>query len=216
MAPTRAERAAVTRQKLLDAAVEQFAEKPYDDVSVQDIATAAGVAYGLVAHHFGNKRGLQLDAVREISRRLEPGPLPPGPASLQIRHFARAHFATIERHPVAYVGLMLGTDADTRAIFDASRERGLKLVVLVLGLDTDRPAVRLALRSCLAAVDEAAVIWLQDGRQFPVEGVIEMLMATLAEMLRQAAKLDPAFDPSSALSALEPIAGDRVSGTRGR
>jgi AcrR family transcriptional regulator len=207
MPPTRAERAAVSRQKLLDAAVEQFLDKPYDEVSVQDIATAAGVAYGLVAHHFGNKRGLHLDAVREISRRLEPQPLPHGPAWLQIRHLARAHFASIERHPVAYVGLMLGTDADSRAIFDASRERTIKLLGPVLGLDPDRPAARLALRSCLAAVDEAAIIWLQDGRQFPVDGVIEMLIATLAEMLRQAAKLDPAFDPSSALSALVPIGG---------
>jgi AcrR family transcriptional regulator len=207
MAPTRAERAAVTRQKLLDAAVEQFLDKPYDEVSVQDIATAAGVAYGLVAHHFDNKRGLQLDAVREISRRLEPGPLPPGPTSLQIRHLARAHFAAIERHPVAYVGLMLGTDAETRAIFDASRERSIKLVAPVLDLDPDRPAVRLALRACFAAVDEAAIVWLQDGRQLPVDGVIELLMATLAELLRQAAKLDPAFDPSAALAALQPTGG---------
>lgn len=207
MAPTRAERAAVTRQKLLDAAVEQFLDKPYDEVSVQDIATAAGVAYGLVAHHFDNKRGLQLDAVREISRRLEPGPLPPGPTSLQIRHLARAHFASIERHPVAYLGLMLGTDAETRAIFDASRERSIRLVGPILDLDPDRPAVRLALRACFAAVDEAAIVWLQDGRQFPVDGVIELLMATLAELLRQAAKLDPAFDPATALAALQPIGG---------
>jgi len=203
MAPTRAERAASTRQKLLDAAVDQFLDKPYDEVSVQDIATAAGVAYGLVAHHFGNKRGLHLDAVREISRRLEPQPPPQGSASLQVRHLARAHFASIERHPVAYLGLMLGTDADSRGIFEASRERAIKVVALVLGLDPDRPAVRLALRSCMAAVDEAAIVWLQDERQVPVDGVIEMLMAAQAAMLRQAAKLDPAFDPSSALSALD-------------
>ena len=49
MTSTRAERAASTRHKLLDAAVEQFLDKPYDEVSVHDLAHAAGVAYGLVS-----------------------------------------------------------------------------------------------------------------------------------------------------------------------
>src|SRR5882757_6202598 len=100
MAPLRAERAAATRQKLLDSAVEQFRDKPYGEVSVQDIATEAGVAYGLVAHHFGNKRGIHLEAVREIARRLDPVTPPQGSASTQIRHLARVRFASIERYPV--------------------------------------------------------------------------------------------------------------------
>ncbi len=202
MASLRAERAAATRQKLLDAAVEQFRDKPYGEVSVQDITTEAGVAYGLVAHHFGNKQGLHLEAIREIARRLDPQPPPQGPASTQIRHLARVRFASIERYPVAWVGLIRGADSESRAVIDASRQRGIRLVGQILGLDPELPVLRMAMRSCLAAADEIAVVWLQDERPFPVEDVIEMLMATMAEMLRQAGRLDPSIDATRALAAL--------------
>ncbi|WP_218022230.1 TetR family transcriptional regulator [Nocardia amamiensis] len=52
----RAAQASETRQRLLDAAVRLFAERGYDEVAVADIAEAAGVAHGLLYHHFGNKR----------------------------------------------------------------------------------------------------------------------------------------------------------------
>lgn len=57
-----------------------------------------------------------------------------------------------------------------------------------LDLDPERPASRLALRSWLAAVNEAAVVWLQEGCPFPTHDLIELLTATLAELLRQAAR----------------------------
>src|SRR5205823_2704255 len=66
----RQERAAATRQRLIDVAVHQFAAKPYNEVAVGEIAEQAGVAHGLLFHHFGNKRGIYLEAVREISHRL--------------------------------------------------------------------------------------------------------------------------------------------------
>src|SRR5258708_486087 len=103
MSPTRAERAASTRHKLLDTAVEQVLAKPYDEVSGHDLADAAGTAYGLGAHHFGNKRGIHLEALREIARRFEKGLPPPGPAGTRIRQLAEDHFDAIERHPDAYI-----------------------------------------------------------------------------------------------------------------
>jgi hypothetical protein len=59
------------------------------------------------------------------------------------------------------------------------------------------------MRSWIAAISEAAVVWLEDGCLFPAGDLIEFLMATLAELLRQAARLDPALDLASALSALD-------------
>jgi AcrR family transcriptional regulator len=203
MTTTRAERAASTRHKLLDAAVEQFLDKPYDEVSVHDLAHAAGVAYGLVAHHYGNKRGIYLEAMREIARRFAPVPPPPGPAAVRIRHLVHTLLADIERHPVAYLGLMLGTDSDSRAIYEDSRRLAMRIFGEILDLDPDRPAVRLAMRSWIAALGEAAVVWLEDGCLFPADDLIEFMLATQAELLRQAARLDPALDLASALSALD-------------
>ena len=122
MSTSRAERAASTRGKLLDAAVQLFVDKPYDEVSVHDLANAAGVAYGLVAHHFGNKRGIHLEAMRQIARQLTQAPPPPGPPAMRIRHLIRDHLAAIEQNPTAYLGLMLSADPDSRAIIESGKQ----------------------------------------------------------------------------------------------
>ena len=44
------------REQILDAANALFAERPYDEVSIADIANAAGVARGLVHHYFRGRR----------------------------------------------------------------------------------------------------------------------------------------------------------------
>lgn len=47
-----------TAATLLDEATAQFAERGYAAVSIEDIASGAGVTRGAVAHHFGTKRRL--------------------------------------------------------------------------------------------------------------------------------------------------------------
>ncbi|GAA3688069.1 hypothetical protein GCM10022224_061710 [Nonomuraea antimicrobica] len=202
MSTTRAERAASTRNKLLDAAIELFLDKPYDEVSVHDLANAAGVAYGLVAHHFGNKRGIHLEAMRQIARRIELGPPPPGPAGTRIRQLLGDLFASIQQNPAAYLGLMLSADPDSRAIIDSSKQLAIQATGEILDLDPERPVVRLAIRSWIAAVNEAAVDWLQGGCEIPADDLIEMLLAPLGELLHHAARIDPALNPASALSAI--------------
>ena len=59
------------REQILDAANALFAERGYDEVSVEDIASSAGVARGLVHHYFGGRKQVyialleRLGAVRE-------------------------------------------------------------------------------------------------------------------------------------------------------
>ena len=56
---------------MLDAANDLFAERGYDEVSVEDIARSAGVTRGLVHHYFGGRTEVyvalleRLDAIRE-------------------------------------------------------------------------------------------------------------------------------------------------------
>ena len=44
------------REHLLDTAAAMFAEQPYDDVMIQDIAARAGVSRALMYHYFSTKR----------------------------------------------------------------------------------------------------------------------------------------------------------------
>ena len=62
--------AAETRERLLRAAAEVFAERGYDGTRVADIAAAAGVSNGALYAHFSSKADLLVDALRTHGRRL--------------------------------------------------------------------------------------------------------------------------------------------------
>jgi len=56
--------------RLALAAVKQFGERPFDEVTVGELAAAADVTTGALYHHFGSKLGLH-DFVRDdVERRL--------------------------------------------------------------------------------------------------------------------------------------------------
>src|SRR5262249_24517671 len=76
------ERADERRQQLVASALEVFGDRDYDEVSVDEVAEAAGVSHGLVFQYFGSKKGLYaacLQPLIEFFRaRIEPDPdLPP-------------------------------------------------------------------------------------------------------------------------------------------
>jgi AcrR family transcriptional regulator len=62
--------AAETRERLLRAAAEVFAERGYDGTRVADIAAAAGVSNGALYAHFASKADLLADALRTHGRNL--------------------------------------------------------------------------------------------------------------------------------------------------
>ena len=53
--PQKTRRSARTRERILAAATEVFARRGFHGTRVADIAEQAGIAYGLVYHHFRNK-----------------------------------------------------------------------------------------------------------------------------------------------------------------
>lgn len=59
-----------TRERILGAALEQFAERGYAAVSVDDVARSAGVTKGAVYYWFNDKDDLGRDLQREIYDRL--------------------------------------------------------------------------------------------------------------------------------------------------
>jgi AcrR family transcriptional regulator len=52
---------------MLDAANELFAERGYEEVSVEDIARSAGVARGLVHHYFGGRKEVYLALLERLA-----------------------------------------------------------------------------------------------------------------------------------------------------
>jgi hypothetical protein len=72
----------------------------------------------------------------------------------------------------------------------------------LLGLDVTRPALRLMLRSCAGALDEATTYWLKNDRPFDPDAMVGVIIELLVTSLRCAAQLDPAIDVSDAVAKL--------------
>jgi AcrR family transcriptional regulator len=62
--------AAETRERLLSAAADMFAERGYDGARVADIAVAAGLSNGALYAHFASKAELMVEALRARGRPL--------------------------------------------------------------------------------------------------------------------------------------------------
>ncbi len=185
-----------TRRRILEAAVDAFSEQHYDDVAVGDIASAAGVAHGLMFHYFKNKRGLYLAAMEEAAREFDAAhqgdaDLPPG-AQMRQRYYNQ--FAYLARHRGLATRLVLGgrgADPEAWAFFEEHRWREIERGCAALGLDAQRTALRIMLRSATAAVDAVVAFWHQNGQPFEVTELTDILFEQTILALRGAAQLDP-------------------------
>lgn len=206
---TRQERAQATRLRVLEAAVELFATRPFSEVSAAEIGARAGTAHGLLFHHFGSKRGLYLEAVREISRRLfDVSPSDPkAPPGRQLRDLLSQHFARVAAHEdllLGYVSGSIAMTADPEAwdVLEGLRLRMVHWVCEVTGLDPESPAAALMLRTAGDALDQLSVRWLQSGRQFEIESLVEAMIHIVTGSLAAAQQLDPKLKTARAIALL--------------
>ncbi|WP_447035528.1 TetR/AcrR family transcriptional regulator [Streptomyces sp. DSM 118878] len=193
--PTRRQLAAErTRRKLLESALENFSRQPYAEVTVAGIARSAGVAHGLLSHHFSGKETLYAETIREISRQLRAATHIPEEGSVVSRlhqHFT-AHLNFLSDHEDAACNLILrrakATDV-AREAFDAARQVGLQDVCKALNLDIDEPQLHLPLLGWSASCDEITLEWLKTGRPLPVEAVADLFLNFLTCAIQAAYRL---------------------------
>jgi AcrR family transcriptional regulator len=196
-----------TRLKLIAVALDEFSRRPYSEVTVGDIAKAAGVAHGLLSHHFQGKQGLYAEALGEADRQLrEVQATDPGlPAGDGVRQRFRAFLTFVTGHEDLALNLILsGTEAgpEAWAAFESTRWQGIRDTCELLGLDPGLPAIALSMRSFAAATDAMTANWLRDGRPFEAELLVEAFTELLTGAIRGAHRLAPALDVTKALSAL--------------
>src|SRR3954451_17215783 len=73
------------REQILEAANALFAERAYDEVTVEDIANATGVARGLVHHYFGGRKDLYIGLRDRLGAQREEELRPPRGRSARAR-----------------------------------------------------------------------------------------------------------------------------------
>ena len=101
---SRAEQKARTRARILECALDAFAERGFEGATVRDIAAAAGVNHGLIKYHFVDKDNLWRSAVEFLFNRMhEELAAPEGESGLssfeQLKSWIRRYVAYCARHP---------------------------------------------------------------------------------------------------------------------
>lgn len=162
------------RAQLLDAALSLFAHRAPEEVSLDDVAEAAGVSRPLVYRYFpGGKQQLYEAALRSAAEELrhcfdEPheGPLLPRLARALDRYLA-----FVDGHGAGFTALLRGGSvaetSRTTAIVDGVRRAAAEHILSHLRATDPGPRLRMTVRMWITAVEAASLIWLDEGKQPP-------------------------------------------------
>ena len=161
------------RAQILRAADEIFRSHPYDEVSLDSIADAAGITRGLINHHFGTKRELYVEVVRRLMRIPElpvPAFVQGATARSRLDESVGRWLDAIERNRDLYLAAIAVTgsaDPEIGAIVDDARETAAQRLAEVIGLgpvDDLTPEQMGLLRAWEALAEGAVRQWLEYDR----------------------------------------------------
>ncbi|WP_370383188.1 TetR/AcrR family transcriptional regulator [Catenulispora sp. GAS73] len=158
------------RDELIEAALDLLSKRGPDDVSVDDVAQAAGASRALVYHYFGTKQELYAAALSkaaaELTRRLAQ--VEPGDTPLQrLDRAVRAFVEFAEAHSAGFVALLggsaaYGSGAESAALVHSVEDTVYELLVEGLSEPTPvDPLVRMTLKCWVAAAETAVLDWLK-------------------------------------------------------
>jgi AcrR family transcriptional regulator len=177
------------REQILDAANALFAERAYDEVSIEEIAGAAGVTRGLVHHYFGGRKEVYIGLLERLGAQREEELRQP------VGRSARARVADsvsrwlnwTDANRAIYLATMgCGEDiADPdvrRVVTDLVRRAVALLTTFHADIAQDSPRLRHALE-CWTGLNRAATRrWLRG--EASREATHELLASTLEHVLR--------------------------------
>jgi AcrR family transcriptional regulator len=183
------------RTQLLRLGIELFASRPYDEISIDDIAEQAGISKGLLYHYFQSKREFYVEAIRASSLHLlqltEPDPLLP--PSARLRAAIDAHLNYIQEHGAVFQTIYSGgisVAPEVGAVLEEHREVVMGRFLKNLGISRPRPILRTALRAWVALVEGASLDWIAH-EELSRDALRELLAAGYVALLAKAFKLDP-------------------------
>jgi AcrR family transcriptional regulator len=169
------------RDQLLELTTELFARHSYAELSMADIARAAGISKALLYHYFPSKHDLFAAtlqaAAEEVARRTEPDPaLPPAEA---LANALDAFLEWVEQNGLAYRKLLesSGSVPEIGTLIGDVRDRTSARILEGLGAG-DTPKPRTVVRAWLWFLDGAILDWLEH-RDLERGELRDLLLATL-------------------------------------
>ena len=178
------------REQILDAANALFAERGYDEVSVEDIASSAGVTRGLVHHYFGGRKEVYIALLERLgAMREEQLPPPVGPQRPRPRGRQRVALARLDRaepHDLARPRSGAARTSPTPTSGPSSPTSVRRAVALLAAhhadIADDSPRLRYALECWTGLNRSATRRWLQG--EATREQTHELIASTLEHVLR--------------------------------
>lgn len=184
------------RDELIAAALELFSDRQPEDISIDDVADAAGASRALVYHYFGGKQELYLAALHSAAKQLSDLLEPPAEGKPLERLAVSLHryFDYVEEHAAGFVALLRGGPAyrsgEVGEVLDNIRNLVMHHITAAIGVKDPDPVLRITLRSWMASVETAGLDWLEH-RDLPRTELERLLVDHHVVLLDVAARHDP-------------------------
>jgi AcrR family transcriptional regulator len=175
------------RAQLVALGIDLFAARTYDEVSIDELAKAAGVSKGLLYHYFPTKRDFYVATVNDASRQLleltdTSADMPPFE---RLRAGLDAYLDYVDAHAPAYAALMrggIGSDPEVARIIDETRAKMCERLLRELPEVVPTPLIRTAIRGWLGFCEATSLEWIDRravGRAQIRDLMFEVLLATI-------------------------------------
>ncbi|MBT2456315.1 TetR/AcrR family transcriptional regulator [Streptomyces sp. ISL-86] len=204
------------RQQLIGVALELFSHRSPDDVSIDEIAAAAGISRPLVYHYFPGKLSLYEAALRRAADELALRFVEPqeGPLGSRLLRVMGRFFAFVDDHGPGFSALMRGGPAAgssrANAMIDEVRHAAYEQILKHLGVEKPPARLELVVRSWVSLAESTALIWL-DGRKIPRAELELQLVHDFAAL----AAVSAAYDEEMAAILVRILAHEPADGPFG-
>jgi AcrR family transcriptional regulator len=177
------------RRQLVAIGLAKIVETPIQDLSMDDIATEAGISRGLLFHYFPTKTDFYLACIAAAGRRIlrTTAPDEDAPGEAQVEMTTRLMIEQIERRRGFYLALVHGhgvADPRVSEVMDSVRDGSTERVMVALDVPEARRDV---VRAWWAYTEDRALTWsaVPPGeRPVSLSQLVEECVAALHALLR--------------------------------
>ena len=185
------------REQLLAAGARLLATRPYDEVSIEEIARGAGVSKGLLYHYFPTKKDFVIAALERGQEELAQLTAPDSslPPAEQLAASLDRFLDFVEEHEAAYSAIFRsrgGGDPEIQAALEAGRQQRMDAVIESLATWEAAPAtvertptLETAVQGWFFFLEGAVLRWLEH-RDMEREELRELLGLALIGSLQAA------------------------------
>ncbi len=161
------------REQLLASGARLLAERPFDEVSIEEIARAAGVSKGLLYHYFPTKKDFLIAALERGQEELAVLTAPDSdlPPAEQLAASLDRFLDFVEEHEAAYTAIFRsrgGGDPEIQAALEAGRRQRMDAVIESLASWQPAPAsvertptLETAVQGWFFFIEGAVLRWLE-------------------------------------------------------